>query len=423
MDRATSSPGTYIANVLTSPIDTLKKTVISFDNGGYWRPLTPPTVDSDNQPIVCEGCSLHLHGITSFITGGPPPFYSSENAIGLILAVGNVGQTLDDDVLNLNTYLSRDGGLTWRDIFAGSTIYEFGDHGGILVFARTDILTNTIYYSLDEGLTILSFNYSITPQSVINIFSEFGGTSVNFLLYTEDSSHNFHWYGLNFTNAQPRLCVDSDYELWAPSDGEHGSNACVLGHTTFYSRRKQDAQCYNNRETEHLVEVQPCACTFADYECDIGFDASPRNATYGFACSASDPSKWPPKDPPDYCVPGTDYAIPTGYILVHGDVCKGGLDLSPKFKPCPTSTSSTTGSKEPVQPEENGSSTIKTVAIALAVIVSAGVVGAVGFTLWRKPELREQILEKIKVPSPYRKVSMIDDTDEPIGENDDEDLP
>ena len=35
----------------------------------------------------------------------------------------------------VNTYLSRDGGLTWFEIFKGSSIYEIGDHGGLIVLA------------------------------------------------------------------------------------------------------------------------------------------------------------------------------------------------------------------------------------------------------------------------------------------------
>ncbi len=35
----------------------------------------------------------------------------------------------------LNTYLSRDSGLTWQELIKGSHLYEIGDHGGLLVLA------------------------------------------------------------------------------------------------------------------------------------------------------------------------------------------------------------------------------------------------------------------------------------------------
>jgi hypothetical protein len=43
-----------------------KKTVISFDKGGMWQPLTPPEKDSKGKRIYCEddACSLHLHSLS-----------------------------------------------------------------------------------------------------------------------------------------------------------------------------------------------------------------------------------------------------------------------------------------------------------------------------------------------------------------------
>ena len=64
------------------------------------------------------------------------PVYSNENALGIIIATGNVGKYLsvrDDEV---NTFLSSDGGHTWKEIFKGSHIYEVSDHGGLLVMAK-----------------------------------------------------------------------------------------------------------------------------------------------------------------------------------------------------------------------------------------------------------------------------------------------
>ena len=75
-------------------------------------------------------CSLHLHSISSSRFG---PFYSAENGIGLILGTGNVGDYLSTRQDEVNTYLSRDGGLKWFEIRKGSHIYEIGDHGGLIV--------------------------------------------------------------------------------------------------------------------------------------------------------------------------------------------------------------------------------------------------------------------------------------------------
>lgn len=64
------------------------------------------------------------------------PPYSQESAIGVVMANGNVGERLEfDRGSKKGTFLSRDGGLTWSEIAKIPLIYEFGDHGGLLVAA------------------------------------------------------------------------------------------------------------------------------------------------------------------------------------------------------------------------------------------------------------------------------------------------
>jgi hypothetical protein len=65
----------------------------------------------------------------------------------------------------------------------------------------------------------------------------------------------------------------SDFELWSPhDDGRHGSSdKCFLGQQVTYIRRKQDAECYNGEDFERQTMRVPCACTNADYECDMNY--------------------------------------------------------------------------------------------------------------------------------------------------------
>lgn len=52
------------------------------------------------------------------------------------MAVGNLGKHLEKNKVDrMNTYSSRDGGLTWKEVKKGSHIYELGDHGGLIVMA------------------------------------------------------------------------------------------------------------------------------------------------------------------------------------------------------------------------------------------------------------------------------------------------
>lgn len=51
--------GIYIANNVSNFEQTSAKplltTVVTFDNGGEWKYLAPPSVDSQGNPIICTG--------------------------------------------------------------------------------------------------------------------------------------------------------------------------------------------------------------------------------------------------------------------------------------------------------------------------------------------------------------------------------
>ena len=71
------------------------RTKITFDKGGRWSTLKPPAQTNMGKDFACRAdedatCSLHLHGVTD--SWGP--FYSSKNAIGIVMATGNVGHYL-----------------------------------------------------------------------------------------------------------------------------------------------------------------------------------------------------------------------------------------------------------------------------------------------------------------------------------------
>ena len=44
------------------------------------------------------------------------PFYTNANAVGLVMGTGNVGKYLSSREDQVNSYLSRDGGLTWFEV-------------------------------------------------------------------------------------------------------------------------------------------------------------------------------------------------------------------------------------------------------------------------------------------------------------------
>ena len=83
-----------------------------------------------------DGCSLHFNIYNRLGDSYHAPPYSSENAVGIVMAVGNEGKVLKKNRGDKkNTYLSRDGGASFSQIAKVPLIYEFGDHGGLLVAA------------------------------------------------------------------------------------------------------------------------------------------------------------------------------------------------------------------------------------------------------------------------------------------------
>lgn len=114
------------------------KTYITHNKGASWELIKAPAEDMRGKPIGCfieDGCSLHLQMYTHNDQMYAPP-YSQESAIGIVMAVGTIGDKLDfDRSARRGTFLSRDGGMNWSEVAKIPLIYEFGDHGGLLVAA------------------------------------------------------------------------------------------------------------------------------------------------------------------------------------------------------------------------------------------------------------------------------------------------
>lgn len=133
-------------------LETNVKTYITHNKGGSWEVLRSPTKTSKGKNIDCyseDDCSLHLEIYSSM--GELSPVYSSESAVGIILGTGNLGSNLTPNGHSKNLYLSRDGGLNWQSVMPGEYIYEIGDHGALLLAAKTSEPTKELLYSWDEG--------------------------------------------------------------------------------------------------------------------------------------------------------------------------------------------------------------------------------------------------------------------------------
>mmetsp|Transcript_37568 Transcript_37568/g.33626 ORF Transcript_37568/g.33626 Transcript_37568/m.33626 type:complete len:295 (-) Transcript_37568:614-1498(-) len=257
------------------------KTVISFDKGSVWRQLTPPLYDSFGKKIYCkaENCHLHLHSLSNNEFG---PFYTTANSMGIIIGTGNVGEYLSHNDGEINTYLSRDGGVTWDEIAKGSHIYEIGDHGSILVMAPNTIPVDYVIYSWNEGKSWHKLKITEGDQKVIitNIIIEPTNTAEKFVVYgtyPEGQANSGLVAAVDFFPLHDRWCkgadkpetTDSDYEYWNPHS-EAVPN-CLLGRDMKYLRKKRDAECFNSEATEKWSYSKACQCTESDWECDFDY--------------------------------------------------------------------------------------------------------------------------------------------------------
>jgi len=228
--------------------------------------------------------------------------------------------------------MSRDAGLSWIELMKGSTIYELGDHGGIIVMANNLDATDKIYYTLDEGKTLQQYTFTNSPVEVSNIVIEPSTTARKFILYgNRQIDGTGVVIGLDFSGLQEGECdPTTDYEEWTPSN--YLRAGCLMGRDTIYLRRKQDAKCFTARDLDHVISVKSCPCTEEDYECDFEFEL--KNGICVLCDSCSQPSY----GPPPFCPPGASYNVSKvpGYRLVAGDTCQGGLDRKSVSKPCPS---------------------------------------------------------------------------------------
>ena len=260
------------------------KTLISHNDGAEWAPLQAPSTDTDGNTWKCdidhpETCSLHLHGYTE--RKDPRDTFSSPTAVGLMMGVGNVGEHLgkkiDED--SLFTFLSRDGGKSWRAVMKGNFMWEYGDQGSIIVIVQEKAATDVVYYSLDEGDNWTPYQFTNSKMQIESISTVPSDNSRNFLLWgrvvsssSEISTVNLDFTGLKerskqceFDNEHPESTSD-DYYLWKPSH-PLSEDDCLFGHVAHYIRKEPKAECYNGHKLPRLINNQTdCSCTRRDFE-------------------------------------------------------------------------------------------------------------------------------------------------------------
>jgi photosystem II stability/assembly factor-like uncharacterized protein len=321
------------------------RTLITHNDGADWAYLPRPKTDLDGKAWDCESkgddkCSLHLHGYTE--RKDPRDTYSSPSAIGVMLGVGNVGDHLGA-YNEGDTFITTDGGITWKVAMKGTYMWEYGDQGSIIVLVEKDAPTKTIFYSLDEGKEWKSFQFSDSKMLVERITTVPSDNSRNFLLWGQ-ADRKLTTVNLDFTGLYDRQCVldkenldsdDSDYYLWHPRHPlKKEEPDCLFGHVALYYRKKADRLCYNGPLIDKLHEIERnCSCTREDFECAYNYERQ-SDGTCKLVEGLS------PPDPMAVCKNDKnafEYWDVTPYRKIPISTCQGGKEMehTGSRHPCP----------------------------------------------------------------------------------------
>jgi len=329
------------------------KSMITHNDGAEWSLMPPPKTDALGNDYKCVGeankatekCALHIHSYTE--RADKSATFSSPSAVGLMMAVGNVGDYLlrKDDAAT-DTFITRDAGITWKSVKKGSYIWEYGDQGSIIVIVEESKPTKVLYYSLDEGDTWKEFEFSPSVDMQIDAITTLpSDNSRNFLLWGREigtgAKRGIFTVNVDFSSLKERQrqCeldevnpVNGDYSLWEPKHPMQDSN-CLFGHVAQYHRKRTDADCYNGKIIDHLHSIaQNCTCTRQDFECDYNYELNADGS-----CQLV-----PGMEPPDHIQNCRDnpkqieFYYPTGYRRIPLTTCSGGRELDKlESQPCP----------------------------------------------------------------------------------------
>ncbi|KAJ7281966.1 vacuolar protein sorting/targeting protein 10 [Mycena rebaudengoi] len=241
---------------------------ITHNDGGSWKPLKPPLIDSQGNKYECSStkCALHVHGYTE--RRDPRATYSSPSIVGLIMAVGN-----------------------------DAHLWEFGDSGSILLMANDEEPTDHVLFSTDEGMNWREYKFSEEKLRVLSILTVPMDTSRRFILIAR-AAHGTSGYCRVLSLDNPG---NDDFELWSPS--EEREERCLFGRqpsdelAASSTTTKEDGKCVLSPGAQPLANENTCR-NGADYwyertayrkisysTCDGGErpDRGPRHECPGFS--------------------------------------------------------------------------------------------------------------------------------------------
>ncbi|EPY88684.1 VPS10 domain-containing receptor SorCS2 precursor-like protein [Camelus ferus] len=331
--------GVFLAN---RKVDGKVVTLITYNKGRDWDYLRPPSTDMNGKPTSCKppDCHLHLHlrwADNPYVSG---TVHTKDTAPGLIMGAGNLGSQLVE--YKEEMYITSDCGHTWRQKAARSPLQVFEeehhilylDHGGVIVAIKdTSIPLKILKFSVDEGLTWSTHNFTSTSVFVDGLLSEPGDETLVMTVFGHISFRSdWELVKVDFRPSFSRQCGEDDYGSWDLSNLQ--GDRCIMGQQRSFRRRKPASWCIKGRSFTAALTARVCQCRASDFLCDYGFERSSFESDAN-KCFAN--FWFNPVSPPDDCVLGQTYTSSLGYRKVVSNVCEGGVDprQSPAQLQCP----------------------------------------------------------------------------------------
>uniref|UniRef100_A0A8C3WZK1 VPS10 domain-containing receptor SorCS2 n=1 Tax=Catagonus wagneri TaxID=51154 RepID=A0A8C3WZK1_9CETA len=324
--------GVFLAN---KKVDGKVVTLITYNKGRDWDYLRPPSTDMSGKPTNCKppDCHLHLHlrwADNPYVSG---TVHTKDTAPGLIMGAGNLGSQLVE--YKEEMYITSDCGRTWRQVFEEEHHVLYLDHGGVIVAIKdTSIPLKVLKFSVDEGLTWSTHNFTSTSVFVDGLLSEPGDETLVMTVFGHISFRSdWELVKVDFRPSFSRQCNEQDYSSWDLTDLQ--GDRCVMGQQRSFRRRKPTSWCIKGRSFTAALAARVCQCRDSDFLCDYGFERAPSSESDASKCFAN--FWFNPLSPPDDCVLGQTYSSSVGYRKVVSNVCEGGVDprQSPAQLQCP----------------------------------------------------------------------------------------
>jgi hypothetical protein len=337
--RARGIAGVFFVNQVEEFAERQYRTRMTTDKGDQWRALEAPPADLAGAPFNCSeplDCKLHLRFEPNY------RIVTHASAVGMVFATGNVGRYASPRIAELQPFVSRDTGVSWRASVERNTYHaELGYHGAVILLAQSEAPTRDLRYTINQGQN-WTIDRNVFPVDLLveDITHHSSLTEETFLVQgSRFDASMFRRVGvLVFVDLEPlrlRQCVgidmpgaaQSDYEFYQPSTTATG---CLLGRIVKFVRRAATAECIDTSNRTTAIMTTPCMCTRDDYECSFGFKVN----TATRICQR-DPAVQI-ASPFEQCLANKQsfYYSSSGYRLIPGNGCINGLQIGRKQESC-----------------------------------------------------------------------------------------